>query len=201
MGAEMKLKFWKSNDEKIKEAVQKITRAKPINAQDLDLARLEKMSMMVQRMQGQQQPQGGSNNFMNQMMQFEQFKSGMLEIENAKIDKLREQFESEAGDSDGGLNPDQIMNILGGVMQPQEPPKDAMGRVVTPPPPMQVITFPEKTETIIEKPLPELNALERNAVNTVVKKIPKTAKTLFKTLSEEKKDAILSGILDGIEQE
>ena len=205
--------LFKSRDDKIKEIVQSVTKGKPITTQDADLARLDKMSQMVQRMQGNQPSQNNPNQFFQQMIQFEQFKNGMVDMENNKLDQLREQIEQE-GESGEDFKMSDVLGLIQGV-QGENKPTNSTSNTSFP----QTMKFPEPhqetrevpagnmpppqvryTEPPLEiKPLVDLTPIEASFVDKAIKKIPKTAKMAFKALSEEKKDAVIQRMADGME--
>jgi hypothetical protein len=188
-----KMGFWnrESKDEKIAKAVTKALNNKTPTRVDQDFARTKEIINMVNSLHQNQPTQSGD--FMGKMLEFEKIKTSMNELESARIDKIREQIEQEYDDSDGGLKPEQIFNMLPGLMQK----KDPEPRVITP---AQVITFPEVPKEE-RPPLPDLTSMEQKAVSMAVKKIPKIAKTAFKSMSEDKKDAVLNAMMDGIEKD
>ena len=172
---------------------------------DADFARTKEIIHMVNSM-SRANPQQDMSGFFQQLMSFEKMKQGIIDIENSKLDKLAEEIEQAQGSEDGT---DEILNTLlqsiGGLKaetKQQSSPFSAnpheFGR--NPVEPVQQASPQPPLEAPLEfKDLPELDAIERAAVNAAAKKIPKAAAKAFSKKDELKKQAIVNAILDKIE--
>ena len=52
------------------------------------------------------------NSFFGQMVEFEKMKQGVVEVENTKLDMLRQQIEQEGADSDGDFKMEDILGMI-----------------------------------------------------------------------------------------
>ncbi len=202
------MKWFKSREEKnkdlVKEAKRQITLAAKPSSSNEAFAQAKEMVGMFNSMQQNRPEPVASGDFLKNMLEFEKVKSTMQIVNDTNMAKIREKIESEYQDSDDGINPDMIMQILGGFMNQKKPqeadPFSPEARIPTGFPQEPSGAVGEVLPQTVETPLPELSAIERNAVNLAVKKIPKTAKLAFRTLSADKKEAVMNALLDKIEE-
>ena len=204
------MNWFKSKKEKIDEAVKKaLATARPTRV-DSDFARTQEIIKMVNSLQ-QNRPQTDMNNFFGQMMEFEKMKQGVVEVENNKLDMLRQQIEQEGADSDGDFKMEDILGMIQGVQGENKPTNSNLNA--------PTMSFPNPHQETREvpkgnlpppdvryseppmdfKPLAELNPIEASIVDKAIKKIPKTAKVAFKALSPEKQEAVIQRMADSME--
>lgn len=181
------------------ELAKKVTIAKT----DTDLARLKEMGSIMANLQASSPQQTQNpNQFFAQMLQFEQMKQGIMDIENKKLDKLYEQIEAEGGENQDDINPKQILDLISNLKAQKTP-------QFTPPtlnlegkPPLPPATpTPPLPELEPLEPLPELDVVTKAACATATKKIPKIVKKAFLNKTPLEKEAIITQILENLEKE